>query len=400
MRSALQLRYLGRVRSALEGIASRYIQRRVLLVSLALLGLLFAVTAALARMYHAQQEALVAEWFRRGSADLTNGKPRPALEDFRNALSYDPDNAVVQLHLAEALLADGRPAEARSYLVNLWERTPGSGQVNLDLAHASEQLGEMAQAVRYYRGSILGSWEDQSASRRRSVRLTLCDFLLSRGRVNEAEAEIAGLAADTPATDGILREEVGRLYLRAKEPGRALSEFEAALETNPRESQWLADAGRAAYEAGDYLKAETYFSKADRENPSPEIHALLVLVRDVLGSDPFLAGLSDGEQTQRTWRDFDQALARFQGCAGANAPASSSSQAAPGWQSLSKEVLEQRKRVNLRSLRADPELRNEAMQFVFRIESATAQGCGPPTGKDQALLLIAMRREGAEGPNP
>ena len=130
------------------------------------------------------------------------------------------------------------------------------------------------------------------------------NFFSRTGGPNDAQAEIAGLAADTPADNGALREENGRLFLRVGEPGKALTEFEAALRINPRQSQWLADAGQVAFEDGDYLKAETYFSRADRENPSDEIHASLVLVRDVLGNDPFLAGLNDEEQARRSWRDF------------------------------------------------------------------------------------------------
>jgi tetratricopeptide (TPR) repeat protein len=120
-----------------ENIVSRYVQRRVLLLSLGLLGLLFVVTAALARTYHAREEGLVQEWLQKGDADLARGKPGEAFQDFRNALSYGPENTDVQLRLAEALLADGRFTEAHSYLVNLWDEAPGSGQVNLDLAHVS-----------------------------------------------------------------------------------------------------------------------------------------------------------------------------------------------------------------------------------------------------------------------
>ena len=131
-------------------------QRRVLLFSLLLLALLFAITAALARTYHAREEGLVSEWFQKGNTDLADGKPTQAFEDFRNSLSYGPENTNVQLRLAEALLADGRFTEARSYLVNLWDRAPGSGEVNLDLAHVSMQTGDMDQAIRYFRGAIFG----------------------------------------------------------------------------------------------------------------------------------------------------------------------------------------------------------------------------------------------------
>jgi len=365
------------------------------LLSLILLALLFAVTATLARTYHAREEGLVAEWFQQGNADFAAGKPGKAFEDFRNALSYGPDNQQVELRLAEALLADGRFTEARSYLVNLWERAPGSGEVNLDLAHDSAELRDEDEAIHYFRGAILGSWDKDPALARRNVRFELCEFLLSHNRANDAQAEIAGLAADTPAGDGLLHEETGGLFLKAGEPGKALSEFEAALRTNPRQSQWLAEAGQAAYQVGDYLKAEMYFSKVDRENPSKEIHASLVLVRDVLGNDPFLVGLGDEEQARRSWRDLGLALARLRNCAQAIADNSPSKQPPSDLQPLNNDAQDLQKRVNLRSLGKSAEERSEAMQLVFRIEDATSQICGPAAGVDQALLLIERRHEGS-----
>jgi len=383
------------VTSEPESIVTRYVVRRVLLFSSILLALLFVITAALSRTYHAREEGLVTEWSQRGNADLAAGKPALAFVDFRNSLSYGPDNPGVQLHLAEALLADGRFTEARSYLVNLWDRTPGSGEVNIDLAHVAVQTGDMEEAIRYFRGAIFGSWEKDPGLQRRNVRLELCEFLLSHRRTSDAQTEIAGLAADTPSDDGVLREQNGRLFLRVGEPGKALAEFEAALKTNPGQSQWLADAGHVAFEDGDFLKAEAYFARADRENPSDEIHASLMLVRDVLGNDPYLAGLSDEEQSRRTRGDFDQGIRRLHECTGIGRSDSPPGQASPDVQLLNKEAQELEKRVNLFSLDKNPELRNEVMQIVSRIEDVASQACGPGTGLDQALTLIVKRSEGS-----
>jgi tetratricopeptide (TPR) repeat protein len=277
--------------------------------------------------------------------------------------------------------------------VNLWDRAPGSGKVNLDLAHVSMQTGDIDQTIRYFRGAIFGSWEKEPVLQRRKMRLELCEFLLSHRRTDDAEAEISGLAADTPADNGALREENGLLFLRVGEPGKALAEFEAALQINPRQSQWLADAGRVAFEDGDYLKAETYFSKSDLENPSDEVRASLVLVRDVLGNDPYLAGLSDEEQTRRAWRDFEQGLERLRKCTGTGAAVTPLGQSSSDLQLLNKEAQDLQKRVKVRSLGGNPDLRNEAMQFVSRIEDATSQTCGPSASLDQALTIIEKRHE-------
>jgi tetratricopeptide (TPR) repeat protein len=352
---------------------------------------LSAITAALARTYHAREEGLVSEWFQKGNADLAAGKPSLAFEDFRNALSYGPDNPEVQLRLAEVLLAGSQYTEARTYLLNLWDRAPGSGEVNLDLAHVSMQAGDVDQTIRYFRGAIFGRWEKEPVFQRRKIRLELCEFLLAHGRTDEAEAEISGLAADSPADNGALREENGLLFLRVGEPGKALAEFEAALQINPRQSQWLADAGRVAFEDGDYLKAETHFSKSDIENPSAEIHASLVLVRGILGNDPYLAGLSDEEQTRRTWGDLEHALERLHKCTGTGVAGSPTGPPTSDLQLVNKEAQDLQKRVNFRSLGGNPELRNEAMQFVSRIENA--QICGPTTSLDQALTIIEKRHE-------
>jgi tetratricopeptide (TPR) repeat protein len=364
---------------------------------LILLALLFVVTAALARSYHAREEALARVWSERGNKDLSSGKPATALEDYRNSLSYAPDNPDVQLHLAEALLADDRLAEAKSYLSNLWDHAPGSGEVNLDLARVSMRMGDTDQAIQYFRGAILGSWEGESAFHRRQARLELSEFLLDKRRLDEAKAVITGIVMDSPAGNGAVHEENGHLFLRVGDPVLALAEFEAALQTDSHNSEWLKEAAQVAFEDGNYSKAEIYFSRAVQENATDDLRASLVLVRDVLRNDPFLPGLSEEEQTRRTWRDFQQGLERLHKCIAVGASSSSSSHASDDLDSLAKDSQELQKRVNPSSLQSDPELRKEAMQFVSRIEDVTSQICGPPAGIDQALQLLKKQQE---VPNP
>ncbi|HWF12477.1 MAG TPA: tetratricopeptide repeat protein [Candidatus Acidoferrales bacterium] len=363
-------------------------------MSLILLALLFVVTAALARAYHAREGALAKEWSDRGNRDLSASKPAKAFEDYRNSLSYAPENPDVQLDLAEALLADGRLTEARSYLLNLWDHAPGSGEVNLDLAHLSMQMGDADQTIQYFRGAILGSWEGESASHRRKARIELSEFLLDKRRMDEAQAVVAGIAADTPAEDGSVHEKNGHLFLRVGDPARALAEFEAALQTDPHNSQWLAEAAQVAFEDGNYSKAETYFSRAAREDSTDNLRASLDLVRDILRNDPFLAGLSEDEQTRRTWRDFQQGMDRLRKCTRAGASSSASSHSSSDLDALNKQAQELQKRVNLSSLGRDSDLRNEAMQLVSGIEDVASQICGPPTGIDQALKLLKVQQEG------
>jgi tetratricopeptide (TPR) repeat protein len=380
------------VEGRIQHIASRYVERRVLLLSGVLLAALFAVTAVLARTYHAREEGLAAEWLERGNADLAAGRHAQAFEDFRTSLSYGPDSRDVQLRLAEALLADGRFNETRSYLVNLWEREPGSGQVNLDLARLSIQTGDVEAAIRYFHGAILGSWDKEPTIARRTVRLELCDFLLARGLADQARPEIAGLVVDTARDEGDLHEQNGRLFLKVGDPARALSEFEAALQTNPRQSEWLAEAGHVAFDDGDYFKAEAYLSKAEHESPSVENHASLELVRDVLGDDPFLDGLGNEEQARRSLQDFHLGLERLNRCAD-TVSTNASTVAQGGLTALQKEGRDLQRRLTIAALTRSAEMRADAMNFVDRVEDIDSRSCGPGSNADQALRVIERRHE-------
>jgi tetratricopeptide (TPR) repeat protein len=382
------------VTSEPQHIVSRYLQQRVLLLSLVLLALLFVITAALSRAYHAREESLARYWAGMGNVDLAAHKPAKAFEDYRNSLSYVHENADVQLHLAEALLADGRLTEARSYLANLWDQAPGSGQVNLDLAGVSRQMGDPDQAIQYFRNAIAGSWDGDSSAQRRNARLQLYEYLMGNRRMDEAQAVIAGIAGDTPAQDGSVHEENAHLFLRAGDPVKALAEFEAALQTDPQNSRWLAEAAQVAFEDGNYSKAETYFSRAVSEKPADDLQASRELVANVLRNDPFLAGLSEEEQSRRTWSDFQIASARLQKCTRDAANSSASQHTSPDLDALNKDAQDMQKRVNISALGTDPDLRAQAMEFVSRIEDSTSETCGPATSVDQALKLLKKQQEG------
>ena len=381
--------------TAPTNIALRYTQRRVLLLSLFPLGLLFVITVTLARTYHVREAELARQWLQQGNADMAAAQPAKALEDFRNALSYDPVNNLIQLRLAEALLADGRLPEANSYLLNLWDRTPGSGEINLDLAHVAARTGDEDQAIRYFREAIFGSWETAPAQQREKTRLELCNFLLDHNRLDDARRELAGLAAEIPPEEGALHDLTGRLFLKAGDSARAFTEFEAALRSNPNQSQWLDDAGGAAYDLGDYQKAETYLAQANRENHSVPTQQMLETVRALLRADPYLSGLSDEEQMRRSWLAFEQGLVRLRTCTesvGKQPTTDSPSEL----QVLAKNAEDLKGRVNLQSLSKQPEMRNDAMRLVFRIEAETSSVCGAPSGADQALLRIGKKHEGSD----
>jgi predicted Zn-dependent protease len=389
VRRGTNLRYLWNVSGEPSNIGSRYLRQRILLVSFLMLGLLFVATVALARAYEARKETLVREWAQAGDSGLAAGKPDIALADYRNALAYDPDNGPVQLHLAQALLAAGRLQEAHTYFLNLWERTPGSGNLNLELARTSAQMGDPNQAILYYRTAILGSWDQNPEGQRRSARLDLCQYLIANGRTSEAQAEIGELAADTPPSDGRAHSQAGELFTRVGEPTRALAEFEQALKTRPNDSALNERAGQAALDAADYVKAERYLTRALREAPSDQVRKMLVMVREIEENDPFLAGLSDREKARRTLSAYQQASGRFEDCR--KRAGGGQGEEATRIATLSREASDLKRKVSLSLFLKDPEMQDQAMQLVFQMEELTASECQAPTGLDEALVQIGKK---------
>src|SRR5580693_8167623 len=120
-----------------------YLTRRpVVLALLFLIAVVsFLAVSALSRIFQAQQAELATRWFSRGVADLNARRFENAALEFRTALRYSRDDYSYQLDLAEALIGQGKADAAYSYLINLWDRQPENGFVNLELARVAAQKG-------------------------------------------------------------------------------------------------------------------------------------------------------------------------------------------------------------------------------------------------------------------
>ena len=132
--------------------------------------------------------------FTRGTADLKDGHFDRAVGDFRAALLYSRDNYDYQLNFAQALIGLKRTDEAYAYLINLWEREPENGLVNLELARIAAQKGQTEQALRYYHNVIYATWPSDQEVERRDTRLELIEYLLRNKAKAQAQSELIALS--------------------------------------------------------------------------------------------------------------------------------------------------------------------------------------------------------------
>ncbi len=377
-------------------IGSYLTREAVILTLLAGLAVVcFAGVTGLSRLYHAQQESLGNRWFNRGVADANAQRFDRAVVEFRSALVYSRDDYAYQLNLAEALMGLKRTGEAYAYLINLWERQPEDGRVNLALARIAAQQGLTEPALRYYHNAIYATWSDNMSDstsgnipdnqevRRRDTRLELIEFLLRINAKTQAQSELIALAENV-GDDGAQQAHIGDLFVRAQDYEHALAAYRVSLKSNRHNAIALAGAGEAAFELGRYDVARPYLQAAVSANPR-DFHSadLLNTVELVRRMDPFHEGISALQRDQAVIEDFGTAGQRMMSCGG------------PGSQADLRENWARLKpQITVAGLRRNPDVANEAMELVFSIERKTSTSCGIPTGADLALQLIAKLHEG------
>jgi tetratricopeptide (TPR) repeat protein len=365
-------------------------QQPVMLALLAVLGVIFFLAVAgLSRAYHAQRDSLGNRWFSRGVADLSARHFDSAVTEFRAALLYSRDNYAYQLNLAEALIGLKRTTEAYSYLVNLWDRQPEDGVVNLELARIAAQQGQTDKAQRYYHNAIYAVWPGDQEVKRRDTRLKLIEFLLSIHAKAQAQSELIALEenlGDEPSQ----QEHVGDLFLRAQDYEHALASYRLSLKSERHNEPAMAGAGWAAFELGRYPVAERYLQEAVAGNTSDMQSAdRLKTTELVLRMDPFGRQISVAQRDKIVVEAFETAGRRLKSCGAATSPAVPAAQPnlADSWAKMKPQISEEH-------LRRDPDLVEQAMDLVFTIERQTSGTCGTPAGVDMALLLIAKLHEG------
>lgn len=361
----------------------------VLLTALAVA--FFLLVSGLTHAYRDQRLSLGNRWFERGVADLNASRYQNAVTDFRAALLYSRDNYAYQLNLAEALLGMKQTGEASAYLLNLWDRQPEDGLVNLELARIAAQKGKTQQAVRYYHDAVYAIWPSGEEHQRREARLELVNLLLQNHAKAQAQAELIA-RSETVTEDPVEQQLLGDLFLRADDPEHALTEYRLSLKENPRNSRALAGAGYAAYELGQYPLAEHYLEDAVKRDPTDSQSAeRLRTTKMVRAMDPFGRQISPQERNRRVIEAFTTAGQRLEKCAipSGDAGSTQGSQAKLNdqWSTMKPQMTE-------RGLQRNPDTAEQAMDLVFRIERQTSDSCGAPTGPDLALLLISKLHEG------
>jgi tetratricopeptide (TPR) repeat protein len=370
-------------------------RNELLLASLAALFILFIATTFSVTAYHAKEHSLAQQWYASGERDLAAGRAEAAIEDFRTALVYSHNNPLIEFQLAHALTVAGHLHEARAYLLGLWEREPGNGTVNLELAQLAARSGSVQEATQYYHHALYGQWDENPAEHRRIAGLDLAEFLIKVGQKAQAQAELIALTAGLP-NDPAIKTRVGSLLMQTGEYEHASPLFRQALRLDADYLPALEGAGEASFEMRDYQAARRYLSRAKRLGAlSPQSQQFLETATLIQQGDPLAPRLRGQERATRALAAFNQGMARLSQCAAVRGVSFDNGAQQSDLQQLHTQATALQPKVTARNLARDSDLLLKATDMAFQIEQVTERACGEPQGLDLALLLLSRIQEGA-----
>lgn len=367
----------------------------VLLLSIALLAILFGITGVLVKQFHARERALARQWYARGERSMEQGRAAEATTSFRTALFHAPGNFAYQLRLAQSLVNSGDVAEARTYLLRLWEIDPADGPVNLELAKTSMRTGDVSAVIRYYHSAIAGEWPPGSPARPRELRQELCEYLIAQKQRGEALAELLALSNETPE-NARLRSQVAELFLEAEDYDVAYQQFRRSLRLNRRQPGAWAGAGKAAFMMGDYDTARDALTRAVMENPhDAESASLLRTANEVIEINPFDRRVPESVRRERAIEIFAIAVRRLESCAASKGESLQITNPQTGLQRLYGAAMKMKPQVAAARMRRNPDILDSTTNLAFEIEQTATHECGAPHGMDLALSLIGAKSGGA-----
>lgn len=264
------------------------------------IGVFLSLDLFLARVDSRESRAHAASEYAAGADALRQGHAAEAAERFGAAVAIDRSSASYALALAEAMLADNRPADAEGTLKTLLERAENDGAVNFAMARVMERENRIADAKAYFHRAVFGRWGADSVARRTEARFALIDLLAQRGPPRELLAELLPFEETSPDSV-VLRRRLGQLFLLAGSPARAANMFREVLRRDPEDADAYAGMGQAALGAGNFRTARADFVEASRLRPSDdELRHQLAIADSVLALDPTARGLDSRDRYERS----------------------------------------------------------------------------------------------------
>ncbi len=260
----------------------------------------FVITGFAGTAYHRKRDALATMHYKQGNSLENHGELEPALEEYRKALLFSPDNTQYRLSLATALLEANHLDEAQSHLEQLLQEDPTSGPINLLLGRLAVQQHKLKQAIEYYQRGVYEYWPESQLQQRRQARWELASLLNKTGDRNGFIGELMQLYTNLPTSAAAQKTQIGFLLLSNGAASEASHVFQDLSKEWPRDAEVQRGLGEVYFASGDFVSARHTFERALKLRPSDEASVEdLALTNAVIDMDAALPYITSVEQMRR-----------------------------------------------------------------------------------------------------
>lgn len=272
------------------------------------------ITGAASSAYRRERSALGRAHFHAAQALEGENQAPGAIEQYRKALLFSPDEAQYRLALANALLEAGRLDESEAHLEQLAQDNPAEPLIYVDLARIAAAEHHVPEAIRAYQRAVYEYWPEDLIPKRRAARWELVNLLAAHGRRNEAVGELIQLYASAPV-DPTERERIGSRLLSYGATSEAKRVFTDVLKASPQEGAAHRGLAQVAFAEADYVQARHEYARAVRLNKNDgESTAGLALTNDIIDIDPLLPAISVPERERRSQNLLRRVLKDLANC--------------------------------------------------------------------------------------
>ena len=274
----------------------------------------FVVTGTLSSLYRRERIELGERRFGEGQMLAARGDMEGAVDSYREALLFSPDNQQYRLSLADGLLSIGALDEAQAHLEQLLQSDPTNGRINLALAQTALKRHKVNQAIDYYQRAVYEYWPPNEIPERRQARWQLIELLEARNQREPVVGELIQLYASAPP-DPQERSKIGFLLIRYG----AISEAEQVFRNLERTYPQLVDSHRGLglvyFASGEYVAARHEFQHALHLSPKDkETTELLAEANLAIDLDPLQAGISSAERRRRSANLLNRVITTLADC--------------------------------------------------------------------------------------
>jgi tetratricopeptide (TPR) repeat protein len=261
----------------------------------------FVVTGAISSAYRRERLSLGESHYKRGQLLAGQGDVEAAVDQYREALLYLPNQAEFRLSLATALMSVGRLDEAQTHLQQLLQQDPTNGRINLALAHIAVQRHNPTAAIEYYQRAVYEYWPTNEIPQRRKARWELVNLLDTTGQRSAVVGELLQLYTSAPADDLGERAKIGFELIKHGAYSEAEQIFQTLERRAPQAAYGHRGLAQVNYYSGDFVSARHEFQRALRIEPNDrETTAMLALTNSVIDLDPQLPGIRSSERLRRS----------------------------------------------------------------------------------------------------